>query len=278
MDIQKYINSGILENYVLGLVSDAEAQEVERNLLQFPQLQAELNKIEDALATYAQAKAMPMPTGLSDSILQSIQNLDTIPSSHSDTATINPQPKAALPKTNTLGIILGLALVGSLLGSFFLNQQKKEAQEQLALAQSAVVETNDKMVTLQLGCDEKDGTIQRLQEQITILKNPAYKPVSLKGTDKAPDVESFVYFNPAEGKTYFDIGNLPSVPSDRDYQLWAIVDGTPTDMGVFDLAAAIEGLLEVPHIRNPQAFAVTLETKGGNPSPNLDELFVIGNV
>jgi len=49
-------------------------------------------------------------------------------------------------------------------------------------------------------------------------------------------------------------------------------------MGVFDLTAAVGGLVEVPHIRNPQAFAVTLETKGGNPLPNLDELYVIGNV
>ena len=38
MDIKKYIESGILENYVLGLVSDMEIQEVQQNLLQYPEL------------------------------------------------------------------------------------------------------------------------------------------------------------------------------------------------------------------------------------------------
>ena len=279
MDIKKYIDSGILENYVLGLVSETEAQAVERNLLQFPELKTELNKIEDALATYAQAKAMPMPAGLSTSILQSIQEMESDPSPTSNTATTGMQPQVAIPKTNNLlPIILGVALLGSLLGGFFLYQQKQELQIQLTQAQTQFNDLNDRMVTLQLSCDEKDGTIERLQEQITILRNPAYKPISMKGTDKAPNVEAIVYYNPADGKSYLDIGNLPTAPSDRDYQLWAIVDGTPTDMGIFDLTAAAGGLVEVPHIRNPQAFAVTLETKGGNPAPNLDELYVIGNV
>lgn len=279
MDIKKYIDSGILENYVLGLVSETEVQEIEENLQQYPELKTELNKIEIALETYAQTKAMPMPAGLSTSIMQSIQELESGPSSTSDNATTSSKPQAAIPKTNnTLGIVLGVALLGSLLGSFFLYQQTQDLQTQLTQAETQVGDINDRMVTLQLNCDEKDGTIERLQEQIAILKNPAYKPISMKGTDKAPAAEAIVYFNPADQKTYLDIGNLPTAPSDKDYQLWAIVDGSPTDMGVFDLTAASGGLVEVPYINNPQAFAVTLETKGGNPAPNLDELYVIGNV
>jgi len=55
MDIQKYIQSGILEDYVLGLVSEKEALAIEQNIVQYPALKAELNQIEDALASYAQA-------------------------------------------------------------------------------------------------------------------------------------------------------------------------------------------------------------------------------
>lgn len=276
MDINKYINSGILENYVLGLVSETEAKKVERNLIQYPELKVELNKIEDALEVYAQAQAKPMPAGLSATILQSIQDLESSPSSTSDTTTASAKPQAAIPKSNnTLGIVLGIALLGSLLGNLLLTQQKQDLQAQLTQTQTQVSDINDRMVTLQLNCDER---IQRLQEQLAILKNPAYKPISLKGTDNAPNAIAIVYFNPEENKSYLDIGNLPPTPSDKDYQLWAIVDGAPTDMGLFDLTTAVGGLVEVPHIQNPQAFAITLETKGGNPSPNLEELYVIGNV
>ncbi|MEM1122280.1 MAG: anti-sigma factor [Bacteroidota bacterium] len=279
MDIQKYIDSGILEDYVLGLVSEAEAQTVEKNVAQYPELKAELNKIEDALATYAQAKARPMPAGLSASILEKIQQLEAAPSSSSDQSTTAAKPKAARTgNQNLLSIILGIALLSSLLGGYILLQQKRSLGDQLLTQTTELNELNDRMTTLQLTCDEKDGTIERLQEQITILKNPAYRPISMQGTDRAPDAVAVVYFNPADQKTYLDVGNLPAAPSDRDYQLWAIVDGQPTDMGVIDLTTAEGGLVVVPHIRNPQAFAMTLETKGGNPAPNLDELYVIGNV
>lgn len=277
MDIKKYIESGILEEYVLGLTSKAESQVVEQNLLSYPELKEELYKIEDALASYAQSKAAPMPAGLSNQILQSINNLEANNSS-SDEITPEAKPQAAPKGINTWGILLGLALGGSLLGSFFLNSQKQTLQDQLSQSEIQRSDLNDRFVAFQLDCDKKDGAIQRLEEQISILKNPAYKPISMKGTDKAPDAEAIVYFNPANGKTYLDIGNLPTTPTDKDYQLWAIVDGAPTDMGVIDLTAAVGGLVEVPHKRNPQAFAMTLETKGGNPSPNLDELYVIGNV
>lgn len=280
MDLKAYIESGILEDYVLGLTSEEQALEVEKNSQQYPELKAELNKIEEALESYAQAKAMPMPAGLSAQIMQSIENLESTASSSSDTVATSPKPQAAATKgSNALGIILGLALAGSLLGNFFLHTQKNELDNQLTLAQTETAGINDRMTTLQLDCDQKDGTIQRMQEQIAILKDPAYRPITLKGTDNAPNnTEAIVYYNPAAEKSYFDIGNLPAAPSDRDYQLWAIVDGTPTDMGVLDLTALNDGIISINHIRNPQAFAITLEPRDGNPAPNLDELFVIGNV
>lgn len=64
MDIQKYINSGILNSYALGLLSSKETEEVARNLDKFPELKKELYQIEDALATFAQAKSIPIPKGL----------------------------------------------------------------------------------------------------------------------------------------------------------------------------------------------------------------------
>lgn len=276
MDINKYISSGILENYVLGLTSDIETKEVERNLLQYPELKTELNQIEDALVTYAQSKAMPMPAGLSAQIMQSLDDLSTKPSPISDTTTAAAKPKATIDKgTNRLGIFLGLALAGALLGSYFLNAQKQDLQNQLTLSQTEKQELNDTFLAFQLDCEEKDGTIQRLQEQIAIYKNPDYRPILLKGTDKAPNTEAIVYFNATENKSYFDIGNLPSAPSDKDYQLWAIVGGVPTDMGIVNLS---NGFVAVEHIGDAQAFAVTLEARDGNAAPNLDELYVIGNV
>jgi hypothetical protein len=48
-------------------------------------------------------------------------------------------------------------------------------------------------------------------------------------------------------------------------------------MGVFEVAAN-EGLQDVPYIEHPQAFAVTLEPKGGSQAPTLDQMYVVGAV
>lgn len=273
MDINKYIASGILEDYVLGLIPPTEAQAVEKNLLQYPELKVELGKIEDALATYAQAKAKPMPVGLSKQILQSIDNLEG--NTQSDTANSAAKPAASKNTSNTLSIALGITLLSSLLGSFYFYQQQQNLQTQLVTVETQSTNLNNQLTTLQLACDQN---IQQLQEENAILKNPTYQRIQLNGTPKAQNAIAMVHYNTITDKTYLDIGSLPAAPADKDYQLWAIIDGQPTDMKVIDMVLAANGLLEVAHINNVQAFAVTLETKGGNPSPNLEELYVIGNV
>lgn len=63
MDIQSYIASGVLEQYLLGMLSEAERQEVERLAAQHPEVQAALLGLEDALSQYAATQALPLPDG-----------------------------------------------------------------------------------------------------------------------------------------------------------------------------------------------------------------------
>ena len=44
-----------------------------------------------------------------------------------------------------------------------------------------------------------------------------------------------VYWDTKSKDVYLIVNNLPEPPSDRQYQLWAIVDGQPVDAGVFDV-------------------------------------------
>jgi hypothetical protein len=41
----------------------------------------------------------------------------------------------------------------------------------------------------------------------------------------------------------------------------------------------LENIQKMPYlVKNAMAFAITLEKKGGNPSPTLSAMYVIGNV
>lgn len=62
-DLKAYIESGILESYVLGSLSDAEAAEVSQMIATHPELQEEMEAISEALEAMAFAGAVtPDPT------------------------------------------------------------------------------------------------------------------------------------------------------------------------------------------------------------------------
>ena len=48
-NIQEYLESGILELYVCGALTEAEREEVTRALQEYPEVKQEVEQIEDAL-------------------------------------------------------------------------------------------------------------------------------------------------------------------------------------------------------------------------------------
>lgn len=74
MDINNYIESGILELYALGLLSSSEVKEVDRLLKKYDVLAQELDKIYLALEKYAQMNAVEPRAGLEQELLDRIEH------------------------------------------------------------------------------------------------------------------------------------------------------------------------------------------------------------
>jgi anti-sigma-K factor RskA len=70
--------------------------------------------------------------------------------------------------------------------------------------------------------------------------------------------------------------NMPANDKDHQYQLWAMVGHTPVDLGVFDADTTSRDMKEMRSIASADAFAVTLEPRGGSQSPTMSEMVVIG--
>ncbi len=61
--ITQYIESGILDMYVLGITSSEESKEVEQMALAYPEVRKEIEEIAQALSNYAEIAAVtPSPT------------------------------------------------------------------------------------------------------------------------------------------------------------------------------------------------------------------------
>ena len=71
---------------------------------------------------------------------------------------------------------------------------------------------------------------------------------------------------------FFQVANLPAVPTDKEYQLWVIRKEEKIPSGVFAVRSEREGYFNVMNLdvatkSDFDAFAITLEPKGGSPQP-----------
>jgi anti-sigma-K factor RskA len=62
------------------------------------------------------------------------------------------------------------------------------------------------------------------------------------------------------------------------YQLWAIVDGKPFDAGLLIETKTADNKYNIQKMKSfgkAEAFAITLEKKGGSATPSMDKMYVI---
>ena len=260
MNVKDYISSGILEMYAMGQLGPAEAKEVEAMSRKHPAVAEELRAVQDAMIAYGGLSEKTPGAGLEERILR---QLDTPPK----------QPHMPGKKTGINGTRLltwGL-LLASVIGLAYFFQKNNANKKELE-------NTRAELAQLKQDCAAVQAKNQRATAYLEKVNAPGNDPISLLGTDNAPGAYAVVHWNKKAKKSYLEIKDLPPAPAGKQYQLWAIVDGTPTDMGVFDISTEDLALTEVPYIDRPQAFAVTLEKQGGSPVPSLDQMVLIGNI
>lgn len=72
MNFKKYTASGILEFYVLDLLTKKESEEVEQMMKRFPEIKKEVEAIEEALILMSKIVAKPTPKNIKNRILENI--------------------------------------------------------------------------------------------------------------------------------------------------------------------------------------------------------------
>lgn len=75
INIKDYIESGILNDYCLGLLSEEKQREVELNCLQYPELQAEVDAIHESLDQFSLLQGRQAPAELNNRIWSILEQL-----------------------------------------------------------------------------------------------------------------------------------------------------------------------------------------------------------
>lgn len=117
---------------------------------------------------------------------------------------------------------------------------------------------------------ESDGALQNLR--ISVLKSRL---------ESAPNAQAVAVWNAAQQAGRLTVSELPALADNQDYQLWIIDPAyeTPVSAGVFNTSA--DGTLEYSFsgsesISSINAFALSLESKGGNATP-LGPIILVSN-
>ncbi|ANE52223.1 anti-sigma factor [Flavisolibacter tropicus] len=260
MNVKEYIASGIVESYVLGLASDAERQEFEHACSQYPEVAQARNSFEQTLEAKLLREAIPPPAGLkariedqlfNQPVMQPMETLETQP------------PVRSIGAWKWVAAASVVLLAGSLYWAFNTHTKYQELQE-----------ANRQ---LQQNLNESTAQLNEIKTEQVLLHKSGMKMTALQGTAHSPASFVTVYWDTASKDVYMMINNLPQPAADQQYQLWALLNNQPIDLGVFEMQQE-KLLVRMKNVQQAQAFAITLEPKGGSPSPTLDKMYVVGKL
>jgi anti-sigma-K factor RskA len=264
MDIKPYIDSGILELYVAGALSEKENQEVYALSQQYPELLKEVKSIEASIVKLT-ASVAPKDT------LQSFDSIKAlITSTENETKII----RLNQPKTSWftyVGWAASLVLAAGLLWMVNENSKLKE-QIEVVKIDKAFLETQ---------IENANSSLAEAEKLLDILRDRNIIEVPLAGQGNFANAYAKVYWDKNSNSIYLDAKNLPEAPEGKVYQVWSLTLNplTPTSLGTIDnFNTDANKIFTITNTNASEAFGITLEPAGGSASPTMEQLYTLGVV
>ncbi|MEO1021209.1 MAG: anti-sigma factor [Bacteroidota bacterium] len=260
MNIEEYLNSGIIELYVAGMLSDEESLEVDRMAEKYPVVKQEIQSIRASLNQYAkQTGRAPRPE-----LLASIQRSFTADrrDTNSESGIADAIPEPIPVRRPWLRYAAAVALLLSVGLNVYLYQTLNSSNDELR----TLISQNQQMA---------EG-MNNVQNQLSFIQSASYYKIPLQGLQIAPEAYANVYLDKDTRDVYIQIGDLPVPPSGHQYQLWAEKDGHMHNIGVFHHNKQIQHLAVFGDTF--ESLNVTLEVEGGSENATVEKAYLSGRI
>ena len=284
MDLSCIILSGDLELYVLGMLPKEEAGKIEQLAKLFPEVQAELDRISESLEALGNTATAAPSASVKDNLMKKLRTMEEEEQKVTPFGSVNAKkietdnselgsPVRKIPKrANKPSWLLAASFIGlivSVEGLVYYFSQNKQSQTELAALQHQVD-------TLRSNSNSQQQRILAYSQTMQMMHDATYKKIELTNVPGKPSAMAQVLWNTKTKEVFIADVSLPQAPSDKQYQLWAIVDGKPVDAGMLGDAKNLAQRMKV--FERAEMFAITLEQKGGSPTPTMEEMYVAGKV
>jgi hypothetical protein len=237
-----FLQSGLIEKYVLGSTTSDENLEVELYISNYPEVEKEYNKLQDSLEIMAKVNAVEAPKFILNNIINAI---DTKPV-HSLQNTNSKTPWYSIAASIALLIFAGTA--------FLLFQHNKD----LIRENQVVV---DEIFDLRNDIQKNNDKLDDVMRQFMKLNNPETEKYVLRGNDRAKKLKTVAYINAVDKTSMIDVVELPQLPENHTYQMWAELQDRMVNLGILD--ASSKKLQSIPYMENALALSITIEPKKG---------------
>jgi anti-sigma-K factor RskA len=264
MDVKEYISSGIIELYVLGSLSKAEAMEVEKMAAAHKDVADEISKTQELLDNYAMLHQRNPSTQLRARIMDKIGD-GGVKEEKLEARIRHIHANSSAYKYLIAACIAAL-FITTFFSYFFYSKWNEAATNYSSLLKDQSV--------LTANMQEVKNDLENRYQDLLVLRDEDNKMITLNAKDSTKNYAARVYWNTGTRKAYIDVASLPMPPDSMQYQLWAIKDGQPVDAGVFEIGQNM-GVQELKTVMGADLWAVTLEKKGGSPVPTMDQMYLI---
>jgi anti-sigma-K factor RskA len=252
INIKEYIDSGILELYVLNQLSPEEVAEVESLSAQHTQIAQEIHEISLGLEKYGRLMSVTPSASVEGQLFNNLPKRTSSNSSTADQSYSTPPSKGFSP----LNLILAALTLGSVL--LYLNQmntiKNDRAAHSIAMAK----------------CDSIQAVQQNQYAFIQKINDPSNQIIKLAASEKYAGIDLYLHANKVTKKNILQMIKAPTLSQDQAFQLWALKDGSaPQPMDVF---SAKENFVDIGFVDDVKTYAITIEPAGGSQSPTMANL------
>lgn len=242
--IRLFLETDLLEKYLIGSTTKEETLQVERYIALYPEVRKSYNELQSNLQAYANLYALNTPEGLKDKILTRIKAQNT--------------GRRKFRRFAIAASVTAFLFAGS---SYFFWNQNQSLQDENVLV-------NAKIKTLEEDMKEQ---LEDVRNQFIVLNNPQTKKYLVNGNKKAKDLKAVAYVNPVKKLSYINVRNLPNLPENQCYQMWAEVNGEMVNLGVINSLDNKDKLRPLPYAENAISY-ITIESQGGTDTPTVKNI------
>lgn len=251
--LHSFLKSDLLNKYLVGETSLAEAKEVEFFISNYPEAAEAYETLQNNLEIIAKAGAVDVPRGTLKQILQAID----APQSEKVINLVHRR------KVSWFSIAASAAAVLFAVSTFVLYQKNVALHEE----NNIVV---DEIFDLRSDIERNNSRLAELSEQLMKLNNPDAKKYVFNGNDRAKNLKTVAYINPVDKTSMIDVITLPKLPEEQHYQIWAELQDRMVNLGILD--ESDRKLKQIPYVEDALALSIKIGKKGEETNQDTAEV------